>query len=46
MRTSIGNLSVFHKHNAIGEAVSQFVIVRNHQDRQRILVHHLAQKPE
>ena len=46
MGSSIRDLSVFHEHNAIREAVGEFVIVRHHQDRQRVLIDHLSQQPE
>src|SRR6185503_19642194 len=46
IRSSINNPSVFHEHDAIGEAVGELVIVRDHQNRQRIMVHHVAQQPE
>src|SRR6185503_9709997 len=46
MRSSINDLSIFHEHDAIGEAVGELVIVRDHQNRQAILAHHVAQQPE
>ena len=43
MRSSIRDLSILHKHDAIGEAVSEFLIVRHHHDCQRIFLDHLTQ---
>src|SRR6476659_9671113 len=46
MRSSIRDLSILHKHDAIGEAVRKLVIVRDHHDRQRVFLNHLSQQRE
>src|ERR1043166_5639106 len=46
MRSSIRDLSILHEHDAIGEAVGELLIVRDHHDRQRIFLNHLAQQRE
>src|ERR1051325_957537 len=46
MSSSIRDPSIFHEHDAIGEAVGEFVIVRDHHDRQRVFLNHVAQQRE
>src|SRR5690349_13992653 len=46
MRSSIRDLSILHEHDAIGEAVGELLIVRDHYDRQRIFINHVAQQRE
>src|SRR5258705_6677467 len=38
------NPSILHQDNSIREGVSQFVIVRNHKNSQRIVINHFAQQ--
>src|ERR1044072_9708730 len=46
MRSSIRDLSILHQHEAIGEAVGELLIVRDHHDRQRVFINHFTQQRE
>src|SRR5690349_6494002 len=46
MRSSIRDLPILHQHEAIGEAVGELLIVRDHHDGQRVFINHLTQQRE